>query len=124
MIDDNGNPVHQPSTMQYNIYVEIAGSVPEWKHAWYKNQLYSIAATKIDVRELEVGIDKQTGKKVKMQPKKGNQLWQLELLPADSIARPPVKLKTSEVLLEGLQNKKSFYFRIPKMILLQTPDAV
>jgi hypothetical protein len=124
MLDDNGKPVVQLPIINYFVYVEFSGTTPEWKYAWYKDQMFTVVATKIEQNKLEIGIDKQTGKKVFVQSAKGNELWQLELLPKEKYSKPPSKLKGGELLIEGTKNKKVFHFRIPKVIFLQTPDSV
>ncbi|RYZ27750.1 MAG: hypothetical protein EOO10_11765 [Chitinophagaceae bacterium] len=123
MLDDNGNPTVQPKIVSYMAYVELAGAAPEWKYAWYNNQVFAVTATKIEEKKLEVGIDKSTGEKITMLSAKGNQLWQLELIPAKDASKS-IKTKGDELILEGIRQNKSFRYRIPKLIVLQTPDAV
>ena len=124
MVDDNGKPVAQPKIVNYTAYVEFTGPAPVWKYAWYKNQFFVLNPTKIIGKKIEIGIDKTTGNKVIIQPAKGNHLWLLELIPAENSVKTEVKPQAGEVILEGTRQKKSFRYRIPKMIALQTPDAV
>jgi hypothetical protein len=124
MLDDNGNPVVQQKIVNYTVYVELSGAVPEWKYAWYQSQMFVLNPTKIDGGKLEIGIDKTTGKKITIQPAKGNQLWQLELVPTKSSLNNSIKPKGKEVILEGIRQNKTFRYHIPQMIMLQTTDAV
>jgi len=124
MLDDNGNPTVQPKIVNYTAYVELSGPAPEWKYARYKNQVFAITASKVEEKKLEVGIDKATGGKISMMPANGNQLWQLELIPQENAPGNTIQPKGEEVILEGTRQNKSFHYRIPKLIILQTPDAV
>ena len=124
MVDDNGNPVAQLRITNYTAYVEFSGAEPEWRYAWYGKKMFTMVATKVEQNKLEIGIDKHSGKKVFVEPAKGNQLWQLELLPTEMYSKPPSNTKAGELLLEGIKSNKMFHFRIPKVVLLQTPDAV
>lgn len=124
LLDDNGNPTIQPKIVNYIAYVELSGPAPEWKYGWYKNKIFAITATKIEQKKLEVGIDRATGGKITMVPANGNQLWQLELIPQENAPGNTIKPKGEEVILEGTRQNKSFRYRIPKLIVLQSPDAV
>ena len=125
MLDDNGSPAQRLPTSQYTVYIELSGEAPEWKNAWYNYQMFSITATKVELSMVDVGINRKTGKREIIKPaNKGNELWQLDLLPVNPSSKQPVKTKPGEVLLKGLRNQKMFYYKVPKTVFLQTPDAV
>ncbi|HEV7780656.1 MAG TPA: hypothetical protein VGO58_05290 [Chitinophagaceae bacterium] len=101
-----GEPVHRGPDTLLIIYVETKGNTASWDTAWWNNKSYSINASLVSEETLETGIQKTTGKRITLRKESGNQLWVLYLEPQEKMATPPVRIKKTEILLQGKYGTK------------------
>lgn len=125
-VDMNGEPLpgFRGDTVQ-TIYIETSVKDIKWDSAWKQNHAYTIIITPVNEAKVDVGLPKNGDQHIFIEPKEGNYLWRLDLLPVDADINPPFKSKNSgEVILRGNYKGKIIEHKVSNLVELYTPDSV
>ena len=123
-VDENGRSLyHGPDTIN-TVYLETRGASIKWIAAWKDGRSFSIITLAIKNTPFEVGINKITNKKILLKPSPGNKLWLLELQKTETSSKPPVKMKTGGIILQGRSGGKIFIQRIGSQTELTSIPSV
>ena len=121
--DDNDKEVpFRPDTIT-TIYIEFSGTPVKWITAWKDGRTYSIMATAINERPVDIGVNKHTNAKIVLRPAGRNSLWLLHLS-GTVVTKPPVKPRPGEIILLGRQGKKTITYRIGSQVELESIPSV
>lgn len=122
--DENGKPLPKGPTTVDLIFVEASSDKIQWKYAWKNGRTFLITSSRITQLPYEVGRKKSDNEKVLLSPANGNQLWQLDLHPAEKNKIAPMKADAGEIILEGFYKGKKVLRKINKQVELDVPPAV
>jgi hypothetical protein len=123
-VDEKGEPIQKGSSFVDLIYVETSSDEIKWDTGWKNGKTFSINTILITQVPYEVGRKKSNREKIILTPAKGNQLWQLELQPAEQPKISPIKAKKGEIILKGKYRGKIILKKINTGIELYVPNAV
>jgi hypothetical protein len=114
-VGEDGKPMKKYPTVVHHIFVETTSKTKiDWKTAWKDGKSYSISKKEITEFPLVVGKKKSDQEEVKINPSKGNKLWELQLTAQEKATKSPLKTKRGEIILQGIYNGKKIYKRIEK----------
>ncbi len=108
-VDEKGQSMYKGPDTLYTIYIESTGKKIDWDSAWKNDRTYTVVTTLVAEKSLEAGTEKNTGKKIVLTPRNGNQLWMLQLVPAENKTRAPGSLKPGEIILRGRFDNKTIF---------------
>jgi hypothetical protein len=108
------------SDTAYVIYLQ-ANQKPAWTKARNSNQSFRIETTVINESPVTVGIEKTSGKEIKLTPEDGQQLYRLTLKKEMGNNKPEKRVNGGEMLLEGEVNGKSVFHLVRRFTELQSP---
>ena len=115
-VNEKGEPLMGPDTA-YSIVVETTGKPVQWKTAYTKNRVYTIVPSLVSKWPYDAGTNDATGQRILLSPAKGNQLWLLELTPAEAgSTRRPTIASPDMMLLQGKTGNKTFTHTIQQPI--------
>src|SRR2546423_13870525 len=95
-VDPNGASLYKGPDTLYTIYVETLGKDLNWTLGWKIGKSYSVKTTLIKEIPFEIGIQKNTNKKISMSPVNGSKMYQLQLIPNGKNILPPGKMKKGD----------------------------
>ena len=119
--DESGNTVQPEPIIERFIYLECSSGVkPSIDSVFYNGTLFSASIAKTGETSVDIGIKKENGLPVKLTPKKGNQLWKIELQQStDKPLRPELVKK---IIIKGMLDKQKFCYTVLTETELSTPD--
>jgi hypothetical protein len=123
-VDANGESLYTGPDTLHTVYIETNGQKIEWDKAWKNGKAYSITTTLITTFPVETGIEKATGKKNRISPAKGNQLWVLHLMPIMPKTEVPGYIKTRQMVIRGKYGSKTITQIVKKETELSTLPSV
>ena len=121
LVDDNGNPVNKTPDTITTIYLEIRGKVPHLEKAWMYGQSFNLVPTIVKANTVNAGKKPDSDKEVTFKISKGNSLVSLELTEGKQLPKPQ-KTGKDEILIQGTQNKKKFYYKVKKIMQVSSPE--
>ena len=123
-VEEKGKPIQKGESVIDLIYIETSSDEIKWETGWKNGKAFSINTIPITQIPYRVGIKKSNKEKIILTPAKGNQLWQLELQPAERQKNSPIKAKKGEIILKGRYRGKIILKKINTGIELVAPNAV
>ena len=119
--DENGNTIDPQPIIDRFIYMECAGSIkPKIDALYYGGTLFAATIQDKAITELNVGVNKLTGKAIQFVPKKGNKVWKVYIVQNGNVAVPPVNVKN--IIIKGSVAKKTFTASVKTETELTAPD--
>jgi hypothetical protein len=117
----NGQPVYTPGETLHFIYLETKGkNKPVVDSVFLNGRLMSAGVYPVGSDRSKVGIRKEDGRPLILQPDTGNSLWRIELtaFPKETIDEK----STEKIRIKGKIGGKPFVFSTDREILLE-PDV-
>ncbi len=121
-VDDAGQPLAMQLNKVYNLFLEVKDSSLEWIKAWTGDKVFNLIPIAVKGRSAVIGKKRAGGKEIVMTAGEGNFLVQLELSPNNTYQKAPQALKQDDVLLQGKWKGKPFYYKIPTVTELASPE--
>jgi hypothetical protein len=121
-VDDAGQPLAIHREKVYNVFLEVKDNSTVWAKAWTDGKLFSVIPQAIKGTTVVVGKRRRDGTQIVMKAGAQSSLVQLELAPGEVYTKPPQTLANGEILLEGKWKGKNFYYKIPTVIELASPE--
>lgn len=121
LVDDNGNPLNKTLDTITTIYLEIRGKVPQLEIAWMYGQSFNLVPTIVKANTITAGKKPGSDKEVTFKISKGNSLITLELTEGTQLPKPQ-KTGKNEILIQGTQNKKKFFYKVKKILQVSSPE--
>ncbi len=123
-VDDNGNQRSNGVDTTHIIFIETpATATPKWDVALLNNKTYSITASPVSQKTLQVGFSQTDEQPIIIKPSAGNKLWRInlgEIIKNRKIADSANKQKApGSIILEGRMNNKTFTHIITKQTVLR-----
>jgi hypothetical protein len=121
-VDDKGNPVRSAVDTLHFIYIETKGKyLPSWEMLYTNTCSYKIQASLVENLPANPGNLKTNNSPVTITPKRGSELWKLELVKVNSKIPKTIRasLKKNAVLLTGSWKGLKFTHTIAKEIELE-----
>lgn len=119
MVDENGKQITRNSWYRHFIYLETkANDNVKWQYFVYQNKKYHLNANIVNDSAVLVGSNIDTEIPYTIKPKKGNQLW---LLNIDSFETEITK-ETFVLVLNGITNKQKIQFKLKQKTKMLAPD--
>lgn len=111
-VDDNGNPRSSGVDSSHIIYIEAPATfAPVWEVAWLNNKAYSITASPVSQKNVQVGFS-QMDQPIIIKPAAGNKLWRISLGERIKNIRTTASVNKQEspnaIILEGKISNKKF----------------
>jgi hypothetical protein len=123
-VDEKGNPLHSGADTLNTIYMETGGLPVQWNTAWKNGKTYSVAMRQITSLPFDAGRIRGGNDSVILTVEKGNQLWRIDLLPAEQDISIPQKIKPGEILLRGKYGSRAVFRKMSMKAQLQSIPAV
>jgi hypothetical protein len=122
-VDDNGNPRSSGVDSSHIIYIETPATVtPVWDDAWINNKSYSITASPVSQKTVQVGF-LQNDEPVIIKPSAGNKLWRInvgEKIKNKKVPDTAAKQRSpNSIIVEGRIGNKKFTHLISNETLLR-----
>ncbi len=117
MVNENGEAVTN-FTINRFVILEFPGTAkPEINSIKYNSRTYTAASTASQKNEMHPGKTFSSGSPVTVKANKNNNLWKIEVSPADG--KEEAKTAQKNIIIKGLQNNKPFTIQIPAEAELQ-----
>ncbi len=116
--DHDGNPITKGIDTLYTIYLETnTNTAPQVQQILIDNRAYKPSIITLAERRVDVGIGTPNSRRIIVEAKDGNNLWQIDLAEPDNEAAAATPLSDSaingRVVLKGILNKKQFTKTFP-----------
>ena len=121
-VDENGNKINPPPTIERFIYIVCSfNNKPKVDTVFYNRMLFSASLADNEDKVFIIGINKNSGKPVKLIPKKGGHLWKIYLrqTTAESLSHEAV----NKIIIKGSLGKTKFSYMLTSETELTTPDS-
>jgi hypothetical protein len=122
-VDEKGEPVKSGVDHLHFIFAETTGKVlPQWNVVYTRYGVFTVQPEKIDSATFTVGKKKNSSEMAKVSARRGNQLWQFNLIPMK--ARTPgdiaEMLKSNAVVVVVEFKGEQYKHKIAKATELET----
>jgi hypothetical protein len=91
----------------YTLYLETNGKTASWETAWLNGQSFSVETELIKENLIEAGSEMDSGKKIIISARPGNQLFRLYFTRNDQKKNQLAAVKKGQILLRGKFGNKS-----------------
>jgi hypothetical protein len=121
-VDENRNPINSGVDHLQYFYAETTGKfLPQWNTIYTRFGAFAIQATEVDSSKMVIGVIKNNNKTATIIRKRGNRLWQLNLVPikAGTPANIAALLKKNDAVVLTQFGNKQFMHTIAKEIELE-----
>ncbi|MEQ1554248.1 MAG: hypothetical protein ABL929_08730 [Ferruginibacter sp.] len=121
-VNGNGQQITPTPSRERFIYIETFGKAkPILQKITYDALVYSFSLSNDDSTKTEIGIEPQSGKKIYLQPSKGNKLWKIYLVLKTGKENTTQKAKL--ITIKGIQNDAPFMYLIKNETELVAPES-
>jgi len=117
-VDPNGKSLYRGPDTLNTVFIELQGEAVHWNTAWKNGKVYNIDSSPVTGDVHEIGQEKVSGKKVIIQPAKGNRLFRLELVPTDRKIKSPMSVLPGQILIKGKAGNKVILRKITDQVEL------
>ncbi len=123
-VDDNGNQRSNGVDSSHIIFIEMpTAATPTWDAALLNNKTYSISASPVSQKTVQVGFSQTDEQLIIIKPSAGNKLWRIDLgeIIKDRKIEAQVNKQNSpgSIVLKGMMNNKTFTHIITNRTVLR-----
>lgn len=120
-MDVNGNKIDPEPIYNRFIFLECRyEGKPKVDTVFYNGIVFKASVADKEETELTIGIRTDDGRPVIANPKKGNHIWKIDLIPLNGKALQHQAVK--KILVKGMLNKTKFTYTIASETELTAPD--